>query len=106
METLSPRWRKGVIWTILIGMVVLVYISATAYRNAPPIPGGVVDGKGAMVFIGEDILAGQEVYLKYALMENGGVWGHAAFIGAFALLAMALLALALRQVLSDQMDET
>jgi hypothetical protein len=38
-------------------------------------------------------------------MENGGVWGHAAFMRAFALLAMALAALALRQVLSDQMGE-
>jgi len=58
METLSPRGRKGVIWTILIGTVVLVYISATAYRNAPPIPGGVVDDMGAMVFTGEETLAG------------------------------------------------
>lgn len=48
-------------------MAILIFVSVTAYRNSPPIPGGVVDPKGEMVFTGKDILAGQEVFLKYAL---------------------------------------
>ena len=81
VETLSPRWRKGVIWTLLIGMTILIFMSTMAYKNAPPIPGGVVGPNGDMVFTGKDILAGQEVFLKYALMENGTVWGHGAYLG-------------------------
>src|SRR5512137_3004631 len=81
IETLSPRWRKGVIWTLVIGMAILLFISATAYRDAPPIPGGVVGPNGAMIFTGKDILAGQEVFLKYGLMENGSIWGHGAYLG-------------------------
>jgi nitric oxide reductase subunit B len=73
VEQLSPRWRQGVIWTFLIGMAILIFMSATAYKNAPPIPGGIVNPNGAMVFTGKDILAGQEIFLKYGLMENGTV---------------------------------
>ena len=28
-----------------------------------------------------DILAGQQVFLKYGLMENGSIWGHGAYLG-------------------------
>lgn len=80
-ETLSPRWRYGVFWTVFIGMSILVYMSATAYRDAPPIPEGVVSTSGQMVFTGRDIEEGQEVFLKHGLMENGTIWGHGAYLG-------------------------
>jgi len=101
VETLSPNWRKGVIWTIVVGMAVLLFISATAYKNAPPIPGGVVDPKGQMIFTGKEILAGQEVFLKYALMENGTVWGHGAYLGPdFSAEYLHTLALDARDVIA------
>jgi nitric oxide reductase subunit B len=80
-EGLSPAWRKGVAWTLAIGLVILLYISLTAYRDAPPIPDRVVDGRGQVVFTGGDIRDGQEVFLKYGLMENGTIWGHGAYLG-------------------------
>jgi nitric oxide reductase subunit B len=101
VETLSPRWRKGVIWTLAIGMAILLFISATAYRDAPPIPGGVVGPDGAMIFTGKDILAGQEVFLKYGLMENGSIWGHGAYLGPdFSAEYLHTLALDTREVLA------
>jgi nitric oxide reductase subunit B len=78
---LSPWWRKGVIWTLVLGLAVLVYMSASAYRNAPPIPAEVVGPKGEKIFSSQDIQAGQQVFLKYALMENGTIWGHGAYLG-------------------------
>jgi len=39
------------------------------------------DAKGAVVFTGADIQAGQEVFFKYALMEHGTLWGHGAYLG-------------------------
>ena len=33
------------------------------------------------IFTREDILAGQQVFLKYGLMENGTIWGHGAYLG-------------------------
>lgn len=100
-EPLSPWWRKGVIWTLVVGMLILFYISATAYRDAPPIPGGVVDPNGTMIFTGKDILEGQEVFLKYGLMENGSVWGHGAYLGPdFSAEYLHTLALDTRDVIA------
>ena len=80
-QSLSPWWRYGVVLTLIIGMAILIFMSAKAYTNAPPIPEGVVDSAGKMVFTGNDILSGQQVFLKYGLMENGTIWGHGAYLG-------------------------
>jgi nitric oxide reductase large subunit len=34
-----------------------------------------------VVFTGTDIQKGQEVFLKYGLMEHGSLWGHGAYLG-------------------------
>ena len=78
---LSPWWRAGVVLTVMAGFTVLIFISVKAYRDSPPIPKQVVNAAGDIVFTGEDILAGQQVFLKYALMENGTIWGHGAYLG-------------------------
>jgi len=33
------------------------------------------------VFTSAEILRGQEVFLKYGLMEHGTLWGHGAYLG-------------------------
>ena len=80
-ERLSPWWRNSVILVIVIGFTVLIWMTTRTYRDAPPIPEKVVSPTGETVFTGEDILAGQEVFLKYGLMENGSIWGHGAYLG-------------------------
>jgi nitric oxide reductase subunit B len=79
--SLSPWWRRGVIIILLFGFTVLIWLAARTYTDAPPIPGKVIDRSGATVFTRTDILAGQEVFLRYALMENGTIWGHGAYLG-------------------------
>jgi nitric oxide reductase subunit B len=78
---LSAWWRVGVIFTVMAGFAVLIFISVWAYKYSPPIPKKVVNAAGDTVFTGEDILAGQQVFLKYGLMENGTIWGHGAYLG-------------------------
>jgi nitric oxide reductase subunit B len=80
-EKLSPWWRNSVILVMVIGFSVLIWMTTTTYRDAPPIPEKVVSPTGETVFTGEDIIAGQEVFLKYGLMENGSIWGHGAYLG-------------------------
>ena len=80
-QELSPWWKIGVIFTIFVGFSVLIFIAVKAYKDAPPIPLRVVNAGGETVFTREDILAGQQVFLKYALMENGTIWGHGAYLG-------------------------
>jgi nitric oxide reductase subunit B len=80
-ETLSPRWRNAVILVLIIGFAVLIWIAVKSYSDAPPIPMKVVDQSGETIFTRKDILVGQQVFLKYGLMENGTIWGHGAYLG-------------------------
>jgi nitric oxide reductase subunit B len=80
-ETLSPWWRNAVILVMIAGFSVLIGLTVGAYREAPPIPEQVVNQDGDLVFSEEDTLAGQQVFLKYGLMENGSIWGHGAYLG-------------------------
>lgn len=78
---LSGWWRIGVIVTVIAGFTILVILSVGSYKNAPPIPKRVVGPSGEIIYSGEDIIAGQQVFLKYGLMENGSIWGHGAYLG-------------------------
>ncbi|HEX6769222.1 MAG TPA: nitric-oxide reductase large subunit, partial [Candidatus Binatia bacterium] len=80
-ESLSPWWRHAVILTMVVGFTILIWLSARTYQDAPPIPQRVVGTSGETVFTQEDILAGQSVFLKYGLMDNGSIWGHGAYLG-------------------------
>lgn len=79
--SLSPWWRHTVIIVMVIGFTILIWLSVRTYSDAPPIPEKVEDSSGQTLFTGDDILAGQQVFLKYGLMENGTIWGHGAYLG-------------------------
>ena len=78
---LSPWWRRSVALVFIIGMIGLIFMSVQAYRHAPPIPQKVVDAVGQVIFEKQDIESGQEVFLKYGLMQNGSIWGHGSYMG-------------------------
>jgi nitric oxide reductase subunit B len=80
-ETLSPWWRRSVVLVFICGMAVLIFMSVQSYRYAPPIPESVVDSAGKVIFNRQDIESGQQVFLKYALMQNGSIWGHGSYLG-------------------------
>jgi len=79
--SLSPWWRHSAILVLIAGFSVLSFVTVLTYTNAPPIPERVTDGTGSVVFTGADIQRGQEVFLKYGLMEHGSLWGHGAYLG-------------------------
>ena len=78
---LSPWWIRTILIVMVFGMAILIVITALGYRKAPPIPGKTVDTQGQTLFTGADISAGQGVFLKYGLMDNGSIWGHGAYLG-------------------------
>ncbi len=78
---LSPWWRYSLIITLMVGLTVLIWLAVRTYQFAPPIPDKVTGPDGVTVLTAEDIRSGQEVFLKYGLMENGSVWGHGAYLG-------------------------
>jgi nitric oxide reductase subunit B len=78
---LAPWWRHATILVMIGGFSVLSVITFLAYANAPPIPARVTDDAGTTLFDRQAILRGQEVFLKYGLMEHGTLWGHGACLG-------------------------
>ena len=66
---------------MVAGFTILIWLSAKTYQDAPPIPERVVGSSGETIFTREDILAGQSVFLKNGLMDNGTIWGHGAYLG-------------------------
>ncbi|MEJ2560900.1 MAG: nitric-oxide reductase large subunit, partial [Anaerolineae bacterium] len=81
VETLSPWWRHAVILVMVLGFTVLIWLAVRTYTDAPPIPEKVMSPSGETIFTREDILGGQQVFLRYGLMENGTIWGHGAYLG-------------------------
>src|SRR5580698_1442263 len=82
MDTqLSPWWRRRLILLMVSGFSVLGYLAGRTYRDAPPVAARVVDPAGATLFTGQDIMAGQQIFLSHGLMENGTIWGHGAYLG-------------------------
>ncbi len=78
---LSPWWRRTVLIVMFVGFALLGLVTVKAYQGAPPIPATVLGAAGQQLFTSEDIEHGQEVFLKYALMEHGTLWGHGAYLG-------------------------
>lgn len=80
-EKLSPWWRRTVFIIMILGFSVLISLTVKVQQDAPPIPEQVVGPQGKVLFTKKDILAGQSIFLKYGLMDNGSIWGHGAYLG-------------------------
>jgi nitric oxide reductase subunit B len=80
-EPLSLWWRVTTLLVFGVGFAILIWLTARAGDDAPPIPDRVVGSDGATLFGRDDILAGQQVFLRHGLMENGSIWGHGAYLG-------------------------
>ena len=111
----GPRWRYAALGIVVVEFIVLGWIAANAYSINSPIPDKVVGPAGQVVFTGADIIAGQQVFLRYDLMDNGTLWGHyeagtnltanhahGAMMGVFGMLAVAMLVFVLRQMSSQE----
>ena len=67
----------GVVTTA--SFAVLLWFGAEIYRQAPPIPDKVVTTDGVVLFTGQDIKDGQNVWQSMGGQEMGTVWGHGAY---------------------------
>jgi nitric oxide reductase subunit B len=78
---ISHWWAQVAILTFLAGFAVLGVMAYKVYTQGPPIPERVVTDQGEVLFTGRDILAGQQVFRKYGLMQHGTIFGHGAYLG-------------------------
>ena len=83
MSTKPRSYRK--LWVSLISVItlsflVLGYFGREIYRQAPPLPQRVVTSDGIVLFTGQDIKDGQNVWQSMGGQEVGTVWGHGAYV--------------------------
>jgi nitric oxide reductase subunit B len=69
----------GLIAVMTISFAVLLYYGVEIYRQAPPIPDKVISADGKVLFNGQDIKDGQNVWQSIGGQELGTVWGHGAY---------------------------
>ncbi len=74
MPTKTLKAAATVCFIVAMGGLLLGGLFAN--RKAPPYPGLVIGPDGTVLFAKADILAGQDVYQRYGLMDHGSVWGH------------------------------
>ena len=79
---ISKAWIQAVVVVGLCGFLLLGILAYRTYTDEPPIPSKVLRSNGELLFTGQDVLAGQEVFLKNGLMEYGSISGHGAYLGA------------------------
>ena len=78
---ISKAWIQAVVVVGLCGFLLLGILAYRTYTDEPPIPSKVLRSNGELLFTGQDVLAGQEVFLKNGLMEYGSIFGHGAYLG-------------------------
>jgi nitric oxide reductase subunit B len=69
----------GFILVMAISFAVLLYFGMEIYRQAPPVPEKVVKTDGTVLFTGQNIKDGQNVWQSMGGQEIGTVWGHGAY---------------------------
>lgn len=75
---LNPKnWWLPLVVIFIISIAGVTMIGVHTYTEAPPIP-SYVSSKNETVFSKEDVLDGQAVFQKYALMEYGSMFGDGA----------------------------
>lgn len=65
---------------ILVSFTVLGLVGYGIYQEKPPLPVRVVTEDGTLVFEGETIQTGQNVWQAMGGMETGSVWGHGSYV--------------------------
>ncbi len=65
---------------MIFSFAVLGYYGREIYRQAPPIPTEVIDSAGNVLFTGEDIRDGQNVWQSMGGHNVGSIWGHGSYV--------------------------
>ncbi len=79
MNSNNRLWRwLGLIFVLSFGA--LGYLGWQIYLEAPPIPKAVVTTGGEVLFTGEQVSRGQQVWLASGGQQQGSVWGHGAYV--------------------------
>lgn len=76
----TKRLWIGFIAVMVISFAVLGYYGREIYRKAPPIPAKVITTDGIVIFTGQDIKDGQNIWQSIGGHEVGTIWGHGSYV--------------------------
>lgn len=77
----SKGWLQAVAMVVLFGFFVMGLLAYRTYAGEAPIPERVLSPERQVLFTGDDVRAGQQLFLKNGLMEYGSIFGHGAYLG-------------------------
>ena len=79
MSTEKKLW-VGFALVAILSFGVLGYFGYEIYQQAPPIPDQIISEKNEVVFTGQDIKDGQNIWQSMGGQEVGTIWGHGAYV--------------------------
>lgn len=77
--TVRKLWI-GLAMVLLSSFAVLIWFGRDIYHQLPPIPDKVTDESGNILFTGQDIRDGQNVWQSIGGQTVGSIWGHGSYI--------------------------
>lgn len=76
----NKRLWIGFLAVMTLSFAVLGYYGKEIYRQAPPIPKKVITTSGKVLFTGQDIKDGQNIWQSIGGQELGTIWGHGSYV--------------------------
>ena len=78
---MTPKKLWGWLAFVIIGsFAVLIFYGVDIYRKVPPVPEKVVTTDGTLLYTGQDVKDGQNVWQSIGGQTVGSIWGHGAYI--------------------------
>ena len=78
---IGKGWVQGVALVMIFGFFVMGILAYRTYTASMPLPDKVVTESGQVLFTGQQITRGQELFQARGLQEYGSVLGHGAYLG-------------------------
>lgn len=79
MQSAKRLWITFSI-VIAVSFFVLSYFGVDLYHQAPPVPQEIITTDGHVVFKGQEIKDGQNIWQSIGGQEMGTIWGHGAYV--------------------------
>jgi nitric oxide reductase subunit B len=78
---ISSRLKFYFVTMLVVSLIVALIGFFYTKKDLPPYPNQVVSEGGKTLTTKDEIMAGQQVWQKYGLMDLGSVWGHGTYRG-------------------------
>ncbi len=78
---IGKGWVQGVALVMIFGFFIMGLLAYRTYTASMPMPDTVVTESGQVVFTGDEITRGQELFQSRGLQEYGSIVGHGAYLG-------------------------